>query len=60
MMRRLKKYSGLLLMVVGVAMLAALHMLHMTFVNVLLFVPLLIILMGVVMHVRYVKSQSSY
>lgn len=47
-------------MVVGVAMLAALHLLHMTFGNVLLFIPLLIILMGVVLHVRFVKSQSSY
>lgn len=48
------------LMVVGVALLTTLHVLHLTFVNMLLLIPLSFILVGLFLHVRAIKKESRY
>ena len=47
-------------MVTGVALLVALHLLHLTFVSQLLLLPLLFILVGILLHVRAMKKESKY
>ncbi len=46
------------LMILGVALLTALHLLHLTFVNMLLLIPLLLILAGAVLHVLAMKRET--
>ena len=48
------------LMIVGVALLTTLHVLHLTFVNMLLLIPLGLILVGLFLHVRAIKKESRY
>ncbi len=45
-------------MILGVALLTALHLLHLTFVNMLLLIPLLLILAGAVLHVLAMKRET--
>ncbi len=59
-MKRLKNALGLMLMALGTVLLVVLHVLNLTFVNALLFVPLLLILAGIVVHVYMQKRQSRY
>lgn len=59
-MKRLKNALGLMLMALGTVLLAVLHLLNLTSFNVLLFVPLLLIVAGVVIHVYMQKRQSRY
>ncbi len=59
-MEWLNKHLGMGLMVTGVALLAALHLLHLTFVSQLLLLPLLFILAGILLHVRAMKKESKY
>ena len=59
-MNWLKKHVGMGLMLVGVALLVVLHLQHLTFVNTLLFVPLGLILLGLVLHVWAMKRESRY
>ena len=47
-------------MALGTVLLVVLHVLNLTFVNALLFVPLLLILAGIVVHVYMQKRQSRY
>ena len=48
------------LMLVGVTLLVVLHLQHLTFVNMLLFIPLGLILLGLVLHVWAMKRESRY
>lgn len=59
-MKWLNKHLGMGLMVTGVALLVALHLLHLTFVSQLLLLPLLFILVGILLHVRAMKKESKY
>ena len=59
-MKRLKNALGLMLMALGTVLLAVLHVLNLTFVNALLFLPLLLILVGIIIHVYMQKRQSRY
>ncbi|MCR5197823.1 MAG: hypothetical protein K6D55_03425 [Prevotella sp.] len=59
-MNWLKKHVGMGLMLVGVALLVVLHLQHLTFVNTLLFIPLGLILLGLVLHVWAMKRESRY
>ena len=59
-MKRLKNALGLMLMALGTVLLAVLHLLNLTSFNILLFVPLLLIVAGVVIHVYMQKRQSRY
>ena len=59
-MKRLKNALGLMLMVLGTVLLAILHVLNLTFVNALLFLPLLLILVGIIIHVYMQKRESRY
>lgn len=59
-MKFILKYSGLALILLGVLLLAALHLLHFTFVNVVLLTPFFIILAGVVLQVWMMKRESRY
>ena len=59
-MKFLKNYGGICLIFIGVLMLVVLHLLHFTFVNALLYIPLLCIVGGVVYHVYRLKKQSKY
>lgn len=59
-MKFLKNYGGIVLIFMGVLMLAVLHLVHFTFINALLIVPLLMIIAGVVFHVYRQKRQSAY
>lgn len=56
----MKKRLGLVLIVVGVLLLAGLKLAHLSFVNVLLLVPLLVIIIGVALHVWAQKKESAY
>lgn len=56
----MKKYLGLTLIVVGVLMLVGLKLVRLTFVNLLLRVPLLLVIAGVVLHVWQLKRESRY
>lgn len=47
-------------MALGTVLLAVLHVLNLTFVNALLFLPLLLILVGIIIHVYMQKRQSRY
>ena len=49
-----------MLIVLGVVLLAVLHVLHLTFINMLLVVPLLLIITGLVVHITVQKRQSKY
>ena len=55
-----RKYIGLALMILGTALLVGLHLYHFTFINKLLLVPLLLILAGLLLHVRAIKKESAY
>jgi len=59
-MKKLIKPVGLGLMVVGVGALVALHVVQLTFVNVLLLVPLALVLTGFVLIVWGMKRESRY
>ena len=48
------------LIVLGVVLLAALHLLHLTIINQLLLPPLVFIIAGIMLHVRAVKKESRY
>lgn len=48
------------LMMFGVALLLTLHLLHLTFVNMLLLIPLCLILLGFLLHVHVMKKESRY
>ena len=54
------KTIGILLMVIGVALLVVLHLLRFTFLNVLLFVPLAFVLLGFVLYLFGMKRESRY
>ncbi len=47
-------------MALGTVLLAVLHVLNLTFVNALLFLPLLLIMAGIIIHVYMQKRQSRY
>ena len=59
-MKFLTKYIGLGLILAGVALLVTLHVLHVTFVNMLLLIPLFLIVSGIVCHIWAMKCQSNY
>jgi len=59
-MKTVKKHIGMGLIVLGVVLLVVLHLLHLTFLNTLLSVPLLLVLTGCFLHVRFQKHESSY
>jgi hypothetical protein len=59
-MKFILKYSGLALILLGVLLLVTLHLLHFTFVNVVLLTPFFIILAGVVLQVWMMKRESRY
>ena len=48
------------LIFLGVALLVVLHLLHFTFINTLLLVPLFLILIGIILHVWMMKRDSVY
>ena len=59
-MKSLLKYLGLALILLGVALLAALHLLHITFFTKLLLIPFFMILGGTVLYVWRLKRESRY
>ena len=59
-MKLLVKYGGLGLIFLGVLLFAMLQLLHFTFVNVITFIPLVIIIVGVSLHVWNKKRESRY
>ena len=59
-MKKLKNGLGLMLIVLGSVLLVVLHVLHLTFVNTLLMMPLAMIVAGAVMMVYRQKRQSIY
>ena len=59
-MKFLKKYIGLGLISSGAMLLVILHLLHLTFINFLLLIPLFLMLLGTLLHVWMMKRESSY
>lgn len=59
-MKFLKKYIGLGLILTGVILLVILHFLHLTFINTLLLIPLVLMLLGALLHVWMMKRESLY
>ena len=47
-----------MLIFVGIVLMTVLHIVHLTFINWLLFIPLLLIVGGVVLHVWQEKKAS--
>ena len=54
------KYGGLALILLGVLLFATLQLLHFTFVNFVTFIPFVIVIMGVSLHVWGQKRESRY
>ena len=59
-MKFLKKYIGIALILTGVTLLVILHFLHLTFINMLLLIPLFLMLLGTLLHVWMMKRESTY
>ena len=59
-MKLLIKYSGIALIILGVLLFATLQILHFTFVNIVTFIPLVIVFVGVSLHVWSKKRESRY
>ena len=59
-MKFLVKHIGLGLIALGFLFLAALHLLHLNFINWLLLAALAIIVLGLVVHVWLLKRESRY
>ncbi len=59
-MKWLRDHLGMGLMLLGTTLLLAVHLLRLTFVNALLIVPFVLILLGLLLHVRAIKRQSQY
>lgn len=59
-MKFLKKYIGLMLILAGAMLLIVLHLLHLTFINLLLLIPFFMMLLGALLHVWMMKRDSSY
>ncbi|MBO4811248.1 MAG: hypothetical protein J5552_06750 [Prevotella sp.] len=55
-----KPFVGIVIMVVGVMLLAGLHLLHVPLVNPLLLFALALIVLGLILHVRAIKRESNY
>lgn len=56
----LPAYLGLGIMAIGVMLLVVLHFMHITFINILLILPLCLILGGLVLYVWGAKRESRY
>lgn len=59
-MKSLIKYTGLALVILGVAILVALFHYGLTFVNKLMAIPFFFILSGIVIFVWRLKKESRY
>ena len=59
-MKLLVKYSGIALIILGVLLFSTLQILHFTFVNIVTFIPLVIVIVGVSLHVWSMKRESRY
>ena len=59
-MKSFLKYLGLALIFLGTAAFVALHVFHITFVNKLMAIPMILILVGTILFVWMMKRQSSY
>ena len=59
-MKLLVKYSGIALIILGVLLFSTLQILHFTFVNIVTFIPLAIVIVGVSLHVWSKKRESRY
>lgn len=59
-MKLLVKYSGIALIILGVLLFSTLQILHFTFVNIVTFIPLVIVIVGVSLHVWSKKRESRY
>ena len=59
-MKSLLKYLGLALILLGVAILVALHLMGFTFVTKLLIIPFFMVLGGTVLYVWRLKRESRY
>ena len=59
-MKKARKSIGLALILIGIALLAVQYLLHFTFVNALLILPLCLIIVGLGIHVWMMKRESPY
>ena len=59
-MKSFLKYLGLALILLGVSLLVALHLLHITFITKLLLIPFIMVMAGVVIYVWQLKRESKY
>ena len=55
-----KKHTGLLLMFLAVAAFTTLYVMHLTIVNRLLLIPLLLLVAGLLLYVWGTKRESPY
>lgn len=54
------KTIGILLIIIGVTLFVVLHILRFTFLNILLFIPLVFVLLGFVLYLIGMKRESRY
>ena len=59
-MRILKETAGLALILLGIMLLATSYLLHISFFNIQLLLPLFFIFIGVIIHVLMQKHDSRY
>jgi len=59
-MKFFKKYLGIGLIFAGILLLVLLYLMHLTFLNTLLYIPLTFIILGLFVHIWQLKRQSQY
>ena len=59
-MKHFLKVLALILMAIGTVSLVVLHLYHLTFINILLVLPLCFILVGLLLYIVSVKLESRY
>ena len=60
MMKSLKAYLGVALVIIGALFLIVAYLVGWTSSNIVLLIPLIIIIIGVIMHVKLAKSGEKY
>lgn len=59
-MKELIKYAGILIIIIGVALLVLTHITQLDTHNWLLASGLLLVVAGIILHIRSIKKESNY
>ena len=59
-MKKIGQYLGIILIIIGTLVLVATHIPSLTSSNAMLLSGLLLIVAGIILHIRSIKHQSNY